>query len=189
MASLMEGESTQTNYCVTKGCSKRVCSMDKAWYSTSPDKPTRAFSNKTFFIMVCTNMPMVTFMKENSKTTKNQEKVNTHLQMVISTKVLLRRASAVVMAWWLLPIGTHMKGSGRQGWNMVKEGILGRIRLFMKAVSGWIRDKERGRFSIPMPVGTRGTGEMISDKVRECFLRTILQLGFSIDIFLILTFV
>jgi hypothetical protein len=53
----------------------------------------------------------------------------------------------------------------------------------MKEVFGWTRDKEKGKFSIQMPVGMKVTGEMISAKDKECFFRTMLLSGFSIDFF------
>ena len=54
----------------------------------------------------------------------------------------------------------------------------------MRVVSGWIKDKDKEKFSILMPVGMKGTGRTISEKGRECSFRTIPLSVFSIDILL-----
>jgi hypothetical protein len=76
-----------------------------------------------------------------------------------------------------------MKVTGKQEWSMERGDIHGPTRLYMRVVFGLTKDKVKGKFSIQMPVGMKGTGETIKEKVRECSFKTILLSGFSIHIF------
>lgn len=182
MENLTEGENIPINFCATKGCSKRACSTEKEWSFTSPVKLLKVSSIKTLCIKAYTSTSTATYMKANFKTMKNQAKVSIHLLTATFTKEPSKKASAVVTVWWPLPIATLMKDTGKQEWNMERVGIPGLIRLCMRVVSGWTKDKEKEKSSILMPAGMKGTGEMIREKARECSFRTILLSGFSTDI-------
>ena len=58
---------------------------------------------------------------------------------------------------------------------MGKEDTYGRIRLCMRVVFGWIREKGKEKYSILMRVGMKGTGEMTREKVKGCCLKIMLQ--------------